>query len=98
MTVTSHVHDCTITNCSFNDHTECHAGAITVAGGEDHAACATFIDTGISGGLPKVVASIGACQRAECVHNDHLMCQAPQIRVGPGADNADCLTYEHGRA
>ncbi len=98
MTVTAQVHDCTITNCSFNDHAECHAGAITVAGGEKHAACATFIDTGISGGLPKVVASIGACQRADCVHNDLLMCHAPEVRVGPGADNADCLTYEHRSA
>jgi hypothetical protein len=95
MTVTSHVGDCTVTNCSFNDHSECNAAAITVAGGENHATCATFIDTGAHGGLPKVLASIGACQRSECTHNDHLMCQAPTIHVGPGADNADCLTYSH---
>jgi hypothetical protein len=73
----------------------CTAGAITVAGGEDHAACVTFIDTGTHGGLPKVLADVGACQRSECVHNDHLMCQAPEVHVGPGPDNADCLTYAH---
>ena len=47
------------------------------------------------GGLPKVLAQVGACQRAECVHNDHLMCKAAEVHVGPGRDNADCLTYAH---
>ncbi|HEY1155623.1 MAG TPA: DUF1540 domain-containing protein [Arthrobacter sp.] len=93
--MTTHVADCSVTNCSFNDHTNCNAAAITVSGGEDHAHCATFIDTGGHGGLPKVLADVGACQRAECVHNDHLMCQAPEVHVGPGRDNADCLTYAH---
>jgi hypothetical protein len=23
------------------------------------------------------------------------MCQAPEVHVGPGRDNADCLTYAH---
>jgi hypothetical protein len=23
------------------------------------------------------------------------MCKAPEVHVGPGADNADCLTYSH---
>lgn len=95
MTVTTSVADCSVTRCSFNDHDNCAAPAITVGGGEDHAACATFVDIGKHGGLPKVLATVGACQRAECTHNDHLLCQAPQVHVGPGADNADCLTYEH---
>lgn len=93
---TTHVADGTVANCSFNDHAQCNAVGITVAGRDDHAACATFIDTGTHGGLPKVLADVGACQRSECVHNDHLMCQAPAAHIGPGADNADCLTYAHG--
>lgn len=93
--MTTHVADCSVTNCSFNDHTNCNAAAITVGGAENHASCATFIDTGSHGGLPKVLADVGACQRSECVHNDHLMCKAPEVHVGPGADNADCLTYSH---
>jgi hypothetical protein len=76
--MTTHVADCSVTRCSFNDHEGC-----------------TFIDTGIHGGLPKVLADVGACQRSECVHNDHLMCNAREVHVGPGADNADCLTYSH---
>jgi hypothetical protein len=95
MTMTASVTDCSVTRCSFNDHEGCTAAAITVGGNENHAACATFIDTGVRGGLPKVLATIGACQRAECVHNEHLMCGASEVRVGPGADNADCLTYDH---
>ncbi|BCW53321.1 MULTISPECIES: DUF1540 domain-containing protein [Micrococcaceae] len=93
--MTTHVADCSVTRCSFNDHEGCTAHAITVGGSQDHASCATFIETGIHGGLPKVLADVGACQRAECVHNDHLMCNAPEVHVGPGADNADCLTYAH---
>jgi hypothetical protein len=23
------------------------------------------------------------------------MCNAPEVHVGPGRDNADCLTYSH---
>ncbi len=95
MTVTTSVADCSVTRCGFNDHEGCTAVAITVGGGEDHAACATFVDIGKHGGLPKVLAQVGACQRAECVHNDHLLCNASEVHVGPGADNADCLTYEH---
>ena len=93
--MSTQVADCSVTNCSFNDHTHCNAAAITGGGSTDHASCATFIETGIHGGLPKVLANIGACQRSECVHNDHLMCNAPEVHVGPGADNADCLTYSH---
>jgi hypothetical protein len=93
--MTTHVADCSVTRCSFNDHEGCTAHAITVGGTEDHASCATFIDTGTHGGLPKVLADVGACQRSECAHNDHLMCNAPEVHVGPGPDNADCLTYSH---
>ena len=90
----THVADCSVTNCSFNDHTNCNAAAITVGGAENHAHCATFIDTSATGGLPKVLASVGACQREECRHNNHLMCDAHDVRVGPGAELADCLTYQ----
>lgn len=79
MTVNTSVADCSVTRCSFNDHDNCSAPAITVGGGEDHAACATFVDIGKHGGLPKVLATVGACQRAECTHNDHLLCQATQV-------------------
>ena len=91
--MTTQVAECSVSNCSFNDHTACNAVAITVGGSTNHAACSTFIDIGVHGGLPKVLANVGACQRTECAHNDHLMCNAPAVHVGPGADNADCLTY-----
>lgn len=95
MTATVPVTECAVEHCSFNDHTHCSAAGITIAGASDHAQCATFIDIGAHGGLPKVLASVGACQRTECLHNDHLMCGADSVKVGPGADSADCLTYEH---
>ena len=41
-----------------------------------------------------MVTHVGACQRAECIHNTALECHAASVRIGPGADDADCLTYE----
>ncbi|MDP9935967.1 DUF1540 domain-containing protein [Paenarthrobacter sp. NPDC057355] len=85
---------CSVGSCGFN-HDGCTAFGITIGGTQDHASCATFIDTNAMGGLPKVLAHVGACQRSECVHNNNLMCEAHDVRVGPGREAADCLTYEH---
>lgn len=90
----ANVSTCAVHDCSFNDHDDCTAYAITVSGAKDHASCATFIDTSQTGGLPKVLAHVGACQRSECRFNNHLMCDAQGVRVGPGAEKADCLTYQ----
>ena len=88
------VSGCTVESCSFNHDHDCGAFAITVSGSTEHASCGTFIDTGALGGLPKVLASVGACQRSECAHNEDLMCGASNVRIGPGAEAADCLSYE----
>lgn len=87
------VHDCTVEGCSYNHDAVCNAGAITISGFS--ASCATFIDIGAFGGLSTTLASVGACHRDDCVHNDHLECRAESISVGPGVDVADCLTFEH---
>jgi hypothetical protein len=96
MTVTDlpTVHDCSVTGCSYNHDTECHAGAINVTG--SHAGCATFIELGVHGELPRNVAFVGACHRTDCVHNEGLECGAEYIRVGAKEEPADCLTYQAG--
>ena len=90
------VSECTVAGCSYN-HDGCHAFAITVSGHDGSADCGTFIPLGAKGGLDKVVAQVGACQRLDCVHNTDLECTAPSVRVGagtaPGASAAGCLTY-----
>ena len=90
-----HVSDCTVDSCGYN-HDGCHAGAVTV-GGHGHAAeCATFIPLSVKGGLDKVIAQVGACQRGECIHIEALECHADSIRIGAGSsadELADCLTY-----
>lgn len=88
------VSTCSVESCSFNHDHDCGAFAITVTGGGEGAACGTFIDTGSLGGLTKVLAHVGACQRSDCSHNENLMCGASDVRIGPGADDADCLSYE----
>ncbi|RKW71132.1 DUF1540 domain-containing protein [Galactobacter caseinivorans] len=95
--MTAHVTEvagCTVQACAFNHDHDCNAFAITVSGSQSHASCGTFIDTGALGGLPKVLAHVGACQRSECVHNEDLMCGAQNVRIGPGAEAADCLSYQ----
>lgn len=91
------VAECSAVGCGYNHDHGCHAGAVTIAAHGSEAECATFIPLTAKGGLEKVVAHVGACQRGECVHNDHLECGAAAIRVGAGpqdAGHADCLTYE----
>jgi Domain of Unknown Function (DUF1540) len=85
------VQDCAVSSCSYNAEHHCHAGAITVGG--DHAHCGTFVEISFRGGFDRN-GMVGACHRSDCVHNDKLECHAPGVRVGPGTDAADCLTYE----
>jgi Domain of Unknown Function (DUF1540) len=87
------IENCSVSGCSYNDHSSCHAFAITVGGHGEDAACATFIPLSAKGGLTTVHGAVGACQRTDCMHNEMLECTAPSIRVGAGHDLADCLTY-----
>lgn len=85
------VQSCSVSSCSYNADTACHAGAITVSG--DHAHCGTFVEISFRGGLDRT-GMVGACHRSDCRHNEQLECTAPGVTVGAGADAADCLTYE----
>ncbi|MDR2722320.1 MAG: DUF1540 domain-containing protein [Cellulomonadaceae bacterium] len=90
------VGECTIDGCSYNHDHACGAGAITIGGTPGDASCVTFIALDAKGGLSKQVAAVGACQRADCSHNDALECAAPSVRIGAGVDDpshADCLTF-----
>lgn len=82
------VSQCAVEGCSFN-HDGCHAFAVTMAS----EGCGTFMPLNIRGGLDRVTAQVGACERADCVKNDHLFCTADAITVGAGGDTADCLTF-----
>lgn len=83
------VADCTASSCAHN-HGGCHAGAVTIS--HDDGDCATF-PTGTTGGLPTVMATVGACQRTECAFNEQAACTASEVHIGSGTDTAQCLTY-----
>ena len=84
------VSSCTVERCGYNDD-GCHAHAITVSGA--HAACTTFSkDDAV--GTAAMPASVGACERTDCVHNVAGRCTAQAIAVGASFDTADCLTFE----
>ncbi|KWZ73179.1 hypothetical protein HMPREF3198_01538 [Winkia neuii] len=54
-------------------------------------ACVTFIDLDKKGGLPTLTPQVGACQRADCVHNDNLVCDAAGVKV---SSDETCLTFQ----
>ena len=81
--------DCSVESCSYNKTKSCGAAAITVGYAQT---CTTFIPLSVKGGLDTVTSFVGACQKADCTHNDALECTAEAIRVG--ATTADCLSYE----
>ena len=87
------VAECSVDGCSYNHEHACQAAAVTIGASGADANCATFIPLGVKGGLDKVVSHVGACQRADCRHNSALECTAASVRVGAGADSADCLTF-----
>jgi hypothetical protein len=95
MTVTAQprVTECSALSCAYNDHQGCHAVGITIDEADN---CVTFFPTGVDGGLPSVIATVGACQRTDCVHNEHAVCTASEVRIGTGTDPAHCLTYQPG--
>ncbi|MEU8389086.1 DUF1540 domain-containing protein [Micromonospora sp. NPDC048843] len=86
------VQECVVAACAYNQSGDCHAFAITI-GSMDHAHCHTFVESPVRGGVESMIAQVGACQRADCRHNEQLECQAASIRVGPDNDMADCMTY-----
>lgn len=85
------VSTCTVEGCSYNHDHDCHAGSITVTSGEA-SMCGTYVPGDGKAGV-MTTATVGACHRADCVHNSALECTAKQITVGMSGDPADCLTY-----
>ena len=57
------VAECSVAGCSYNDHSHCHAAAVTIGGSVGDAECATFIPLGTKGGLDKVVTHAGRRRR-----------------------------------
>jgi hypothetical protein len=92
------VAECSVDGCPYNHEHACNAAAVTIGAGGSDANCATFIPLDVKGGLDRVVSHVGACQRADCTHNSSLECTADAVRIGAGADTADCLTYESSLA
>ena len=78
-----------VPNCSKKKEKSCGAAAITVG---YSTSCTTFIPLTVKGGLAKAETFVGACQKADCTHNNALECTAASISVGAGT--ADCLSYE----
>ncbi|MCH1865486.1 DUF1540 domain-containing protein [Nocardioides sp. CFH 31398] len=81
------VSTCGSTGCSYNHDSDCHAAAITVTSG-----CGTYVEAAAEAGID-TQATVGACHRAECVHNSALECGAESVQIGPSGGVADCLTY-----
>jgi len=81
---------CTVTNCFYNNNSECHAPAITV--GSDHPACDAFV-ADQSHIHRKDIGLVGACHVTECRFNQEKTCQAQGITVSSHSNHADCSTF-----
>ena len=81
--------DCSVLDCSYNKEKSCRSR-------RNHRRLLdllqTFIPLTVKGGLARPNPFVGACQKADCTHNNALECTAASISVGAGT--ADCLSYE----
>jgi len=82
---------CNITECGYNMDNICHARAITV-GGSDRPACDTFFRSDRRTNYD-TIAGVGACRADVCMYNESFECQAPNIVIDHGQDQADCITF-----
>jgi len=85
------VAECNVTECAYNMNKTCHARAITI-GGSDRPACDTFFESNRHTNYDGI-AGVGACRVDTCVYNESFECQAPNIQVSHGQDQADCMTF-----
>jgi hypothetical protein len=88
----SKVKKCEVNDCAYNMNNTCHAMAITI-GDSTHPRCDTFCLSMIKGGDYALIAGVGACKVASCLHNTALECRATEISVGYMQDEPDCLTF-----
>ncbi len=85
---------CNVTDCSFNQKSQCHAMAITVGGPEVCACCDTYLHASHKGGVADMTGGVGACKVESCSHNSSFECSARSIKVGLHQGHADCTTFK----
>lgn len=89
------VRECSVTECTYNTDTSCHAKAITV-GSNVHPDCDTYFSTSATHTRARErTAGVGACKMSDCSFNDDFECVAEEIRVGYRMERINCLTYAH---
>lgn len=89
------VSNCGATSCSFNQDSQCHAIAITIAIAEaSKAECNTYADLSLKGGSREIIAGVGACKVTSCRNNKNLECSAPAIQIDRKDGKVLCLTYQ----
>jgi hypothetical protein len=82
---------CTVEECAYNEHENCHAMAITVDGPDP--LCDTYFKTSRKGGVADIIGAVGACKNGECVHNQAFECAASGIEISRHEANAECDTF-----
>jgi hypothetical protein len=88
------VQRCEVSECAYNSDHKCHTMAITVGHDDAHPMCDTFCRSASKGGQPGMIAGVGACKVASCIHNNALECEASSVKVGRQHDEVDCLTFK----
>lgn len=84
--------DCDARECLYNTNGQCSTFAITV--GSTEPCCDTFMNAAGKGGIPGIVAGVGACHMSSCAYNNMFECTAEGIHVSVHDKHADCGTYQ----
>lgn len=90
------VSGCSVTDCTYNQGSACHARAITIGDGV-HPGCDTFFEAGSHTREMNRIAGVGACKVAGCTHNDDFECVADSIDVARSDQGIACMTFSPAR-
>lgn len=82
---------CSVTECAYNDHTKCHAGAVTIDGPQP--LCGTYFHNSHKGGIADFTGIVGACKNDACIHNESFECTASGIQVSWRGAKPECDTF-----
>lgn len=86
---------CDVTECAYNNHSRCHALAITIGDASSSPKCDTFWQAATRGGDASRGGRVGACHMDNCMFNDRLECQKMDgILVGHQGNEPDCLVFK----
>ena len=86
------VNGCSVSECTYNVHSKCHARAITIGDGDTPHCDTLFCNSHHVQGT-RINAGVGACKVGKCSFNEDMECTAERIDVGVVGQDVMCMTF-----